>query len=81
MTRCPWHRRVRLLHAAKFSAACGRQYRFLTSRYCPDLLRKVGGFLEAGPPRWRPVTGRELAETSYQLLDIANEYHLLAQHF
>lgn len=29
----------------------------------------------------RPVSGRELADTGYKLLDSASEYHLLAQHF
>jgi len=49
-----------------------------------DLLKRVSDFLAADSVTTvlgRPVSGQELADSGYRLLDIANEYHILAQHF
>lgn len=49
-----------------------------------DLVKKVSDLLTADSATTvlgRPVSGQELAETGYRLLDTANEYRILAQHF
>jgi hypothetical protein len=49
-----------------------------------DLLRRVSDLLAAdgvADDLGRPVTGRELADAGYRLLDTAHEYYILAEHF
>ena len=49
-----------------------------------DLLRKVSDLLAADSvvtALGRPVSGQELADNGYRLLDTAHEYNILAQHF
>lgn len=49
-----------------------------------NMVRKVSDLLTADSVTTvlgRPVSGQDLAETGYRLLDTANEYHILAQHF
>jgi hypothetical protein len=49
-----------------------------------DLISKVSDLLAAdnvATALGRPVSGLELADAGYRLLDIASEYNVLAQHF
>lgn len=49
-----------------------------------DLLKRVSDLLGAdtvATALGRPVSGQELANSGYRLLDTAHEYNLLAQHF
>lgn len=49
-----------------------------------DLLSRVNDLLAADSVAadiGRPVSGQELIDTGYQLLDSINEYYILAQHF
>ncbi len=49
-----------------------------------DLIRKVSDLLAAdgvAAALGRPVSGPELADAGYRLLDIVNEYDILAGHF
>lgn len=49
-----------------------------------NLLRRVSDFLAADSVTTvlgHPVSGQEITDSGYRLLDIANEYYILAQHF